>query len=378
MPNSRPKTAAFVVITVLCVGVAVVYTIFAARRAPSTVVSSKPVQPGEPVSAEPSPPANRPPDVAGRSTGTPAAPVPSPAPESAQMPEPVLTPYLVAINVRDSPELGRVEFFPADAVGRRTTTSLSCERVYFANTIGICLTRRIRFMAATTVATVVDASFKELFSVVNEGIPSRARVSPDERYASFTVFVAGHSYADAYLSTATILIDLPARSPLGNLEDFDVVQMDGTPLKAPDFNYWGVTFAHDSNLFYATLRTGGAEYLVRGDIRARRVVMLRKGVECPSLSPDETRIAFKKMVARGQWRLSVLDVRTLEEKPLAETRSVDDQVEWLDDSRVLYGMLDPAPWVSIMVVPADGSGAPSLFAKGASSPAVARRFAGIR
>ena len=62
--------------------------------------------------------------------------------------------------------------------------------------------------------------------------------------------------------------------------------------------------------------------------------------------------------------------------PLAELRSVDDQAEWLDDSTVLYAIPDPAaptPMVTdVWQVPADGSGAPELLLKGASSPAVLR------
>ena len=149
---------------------------------------------------------------------------------------------------------------------------------------------------------------------------------------------------------------------------------EGTVIKSPDFNYWGVTFEDDSDFFYATLRTGGVNYLVHGDIKARTVAILAKGVECPSLSPDGTRVAFKKLISRANWRLAVLNLTTFEETLLPETRSVDDQVEWLDNESLLYAMADPAPWMSIMVAPADGSGQPRLFAKGAASPAVVGQF----
>jgi hypothetical protein len=255
----------------------------------------------------------------------------------------------------------------------RTTTGLRCERIHFAAGTGICLSREARFFSAQTIATVVDPTFRPLFSVRTDGIPTRARVASDGRYAAFTVFVTGHSYADAALSTATLLLDLGNRATVANLEEFNVIK-DGNAFKSLDFNYWGVTFEQDSNFFYATLRTGGVNYLVRGDITSRTVTVLRGGVECPSLSPDGTRIAFKKMIARADWRLAVLDLATFEETALAETRSVDDQVEWLDNERILYALTDPAPWMSIMVVSADGSGQPTLFAKGAASPAVVREF----
>ena len=107
-----------------------------------------------------------------------------------------------------------------------------------------------------------------------------------------------------------------------------------------DFNFWGVTFAQDSNRFYATLASSGVKYLVEGDIDARSARVVATDVECPSLSPDNTRVAYKKAYtdARGLgWHLEVLDLATMAVTPLAtETRSVDDQVEWLDDGHVMY------------------------------------------
>jgi len=130
-----------------------------------------------------------------------------------------------------------------------------------------------------------------------------------------------------------------------------------------------VTFARDSDRFFATLATGGKTYLIEGSVRARTAHVIHENVECPSLSPDGTRIAFKKRGpdSANPWRLTVLDLATMRETPLAETRSVDDQAEWLDDDHVLYG-LDGAIWVER----ADGTGRPKRFMDGAGSPAVVR------
>jgi Tol biopolymer transport system component len=106
--------------------------------------------------------------------------------------------------------------------------------------------------------------------------------------------------------------------------------------------------------------------------------VLHDGVECPDLSPDGTRVAYKHAVPGAQrtWRVHVLDLRTMRDTALAEARSVDDQVEWLDDSRVVYGLQDQGPPptldVNLWTVPADGSGSPSLFLAHAESPAVIR------
>ena len=103
-----------------------------------------------------------------------------------------------------------------------------------------------------------------------------------------------------------------------------------------DFN-WGVTFdPTNTNRFFATLGTQGHTCLVEGNLAARRANVLRDGVECPSVSPDGTRIAFKMKTADNgdaelpTWRPALLDLTTLKDHLLAETRSVDDQIEWLD------------------------------------------------
>jgi hypothetical protein len=358
--SSNTRKLAFALITVVCVAGAVIYTLRSARMArrktdmPATSSSARPLLPG-------------------RAQEKPMAPPALEHPAPARDIQPIRQEAkLVAINLSDSPDRGKVEYSVLNAADRVwTTTDLSCERVYFARNHGICLRREAHLWSAQTVAVLIDEKLQAGASVRIDGIPSRARVSPDGRLAAFTVFVTGHSYADAQVSTATLLVNVEEGTTLANLEEFKVVK-DGGAMQSPDFNYWGVTFQKDSNFFYATLRTGGTNYLVRGDIRARQVTVIHPGVECPSLSPDETRVAFKKLVSRNNWRLTVLNLASLQETPLAETQSVDDQAEWLDNGHVLYGMVDSAPWMSIMVVAADGSGLPKVFAKGAMSPAVVR------
>ena len=246
----------------------------------------------------------------------------------------------------------------------RVTSPLVCERVHFAAGRGLCLLPRRSVLGNKFSATIFDGDFNVRRRVNLNGINSRARVSRDGKYGATTGFVVGHSYAADDFSTETTIIDMASGRKIANIEDFTVTR-DGEQIEEIDFNFWGVTFARDSNRFYATLGTRGKTYLVEGDVRARRMRVLHEGVECPSLSPDETRVAFKKKTTEREWRLHVLDLATMKETPLAETQSVDDQVEWLDNSRILYGR-DGAVWV----VRADGSGKPRVFLPEALSPAV--------
>lgn len=253
-------------------------------------------------------------------------------------------------------------------------TPLSCQRVYFAAGRGLCLgTDPYRGGAF-----IFDSSFTVLHRLTINGLASRVRVSPDGRYGSMTVFVQGDSYANGAFSTRTEIVDMAAGTPVADLEDFTVLR-DGSPWRAQDFNFWGITFARDSNRFYATLGSGGTTYLVAGDIAARQVRVLTTNVECPSLSPDNTRIAFKKRLPGGNgrtWQPYVLDLATMSETALAETHNVDDQIEWLDNDHVLYSLPDQGPPATIRpdlwTVPADGSGTPRRLAIRAFSPAVVR------
>jgi hypothetical protein len=105
---------------------------------------------------------------------------------------------------------------------------------------------------------------------------------------------------------------------------------------------------------------------------------VRRGdIECPALSPDDTRVAFKKRQSGTwgpvTWRLAVLQLATEREWFLNETRNVDDQAEWLDDATVLYTLPDHTSRSAAMhtwAVPADGGGEPRLFAAHAYSPVV--------
>jgi hypothetical protein len=256
-----------------------------------------------------------------------------------------------------------------------------CERVHFAARWGVCLTAT-HGMFPTYSAEVFDAQFVRRHHFSLPGLPSRTRVAADGQHAAITVFVTGHSYAGPDFSTQTIILNPATGEILGDLEQYTVYQ-DGVPFRRPDFNFWGVTFTPHSERFYATLRTAGKTYLIEGHVSTRQAWIQREGVECPSLSPDSTRLAFKKRLpgSSAQWRLHVLDLGAGTETALAETRSVDDQVAWLDNHHIMYAL--PAsvtlasPRTHVWMVAADGTGTPQLLTEQAYSPVVVHRQDGL-
>ncbi|MFG2264285.1 TolB family protein [Streptomyces sp. NPDC048720] len=280
---------------------------------------------------------------------------------------------LTFVNAAAGPHRAAVASVPsADPGGRRVASDLKCARFYAAAGTGVCLQSDPGVLKQSNRALLLDADLRTRREFPLAGTPSRARVSPSGRFAAWTVFVSGESYSSAYFSTRTSILDTRTMRLVPSLEKFSVVK-DGKPYHASDVNFWGVTFASDDDTFYATLNTGNKTYLVRGSVSRRSVTTLTENVECPSLSPDGTRVAFKKRVLSGAtlWHEYVLDLRTLRRTPLAERHSVDDQATWLDDRTLAYAL--PADGEvggsDLWTVPADGTGTPRLLISGASSPA---------
>src|SRR5262245_58410601 len=159
------------------------------------------------------------------------------------------SPHLIIRSTALGDTFGKIALVPLDAPdGPRTMTTLQCDRVYVSANQGICLAGYRGDIAAYG-AYIFGPDFQTKYTIPLSGLPSRARISPDGRYAAMTVFVSGHSYSDGNFSTQTSLIDLASGAVISELEQFTVMR-DGALFEAIDFNFWGVTFARDSNRFY--------------------------------------------------------------------------------------------------------------------------------
>jgi hypothetical protein len=249
-------------------------------------------------------------------------------------------------------------------------TELECERVYANATNGICL-RADRGVVTSFHEQLLDANLEKTRELTLAGSPSRARVSPDGRYAASTVFVTGHAYVASF-STATTMYDVTAGRDLGNLENWRIMR-DGKPYRAVDINVWGVSFTPDSRGFYVTVASKGKTWLSRGDIASRTITTTDVQAECPSVSPDGRYVAFKRTTGRaGDWRIWVRNLSAGQEHRLGGKVNVDDQVEWLDEGHVIYGLeRSGSAATDLWSAALDGS-APTRLRENAWSPAIIR------
>lgn len=284
---------------------------------------------------------------------------------------------IVFRNTASGEGYGHVASVPLETPGAtRAVSDVVCDRVDATADELSCL-RIVRGITPTYTATLYTADADEIGTWPLTGIPSRTRISADGALVATTSFVTGHSYATIGFSTETV-IHTRDGADFGNLENWALI-VEGGASTPVDRNYWGVTFAGDDT-FYATvsMTLQGTTYLVRGSISQRSMQTLAENMECPSLSPDGTRIAFKRVTAGSgaavHWTPAIYDIATGETTLLPEPRSIDDQIEWLDDDTILYGMPrdgavgDDDVWS----LAADGSEKPAVLIEHAWSPAVVR------
>jgi hypothetical protein len=276
-------------------------------------------------------------------------------------------PHLL-VTTQDSPG-GRLAVSP---LGRGTphatlVPTVPCQRVGSGGGRAVCVWQRAS-KSAPYVGAVLTAAMHLEHRFVLPGAPESVAVRGDGLVGAFTV----GAYVDrddapkaAPVLTRVYLVDLQTGQPLGGLQQFRLIP-NGIwhGRSAPSFADVSFDPAH-LNRFYATMTGVGGSYLVLGDYTRRTLTVLRRGGAQFAISPAGTRAAF---VAPGG-RLSVLDLGTLRERALAETRRVEGQPVWLDTRRVAYAVrrrtVDIDDLWSIRTV---GNGKPRLYLAHATSP----------
>jgi len=264
------------------------------------------------------------------------------------------------------------------ASGGRTMLDKTCERFHIAGTTGICLDGpQVLGRYAMEILDFSDPALPLLWSSTTT-LPSRTRVSADQEWASSTVFLEGSGYQDlGGFSTIAWIIHLEGDRQATGVDA--MIIEDAEPHHGdPAANFWGVSFGQNGN-FWVTGAFGEHVELLQGS--AADKTLQPTGIEgsCPSLSPDGSTLVYKRQLESGDYQLVAMDLANGDVWDLGETRPVDDQVEWLDEDTILYGM-HAEDWTGDAVDPefdtwridiAPGS-RPELFAPQGDSPAVVR------
>lgn len=286
---------------------------------------------------------------------------------------PIPAPFVMFRTLAPRQAYGRVAMVsasPPESV--RHVSTLSCARVHYAGGTGLCLVEEVAGESVKHVAYIFDRAFAPGRRVELTGVPIRARVSPDGRRAAITVYAEEESPAGERLASESIVVDLASGRVLADLREFSVTNANHPPIVG-SIDIAGVAFAPDSDHFFATLSTASERYLVSGSVNAQQLNVVGTGVASEALSPGGQHLLVKKRVGdRGYWQLLVLELGTMRERALNQgSRSVDDQVEWLDDAHVVYHDATDEG-TGIWMLSTDGISGPQLLVADAFSPAVQR------
>lgn len=286
---------------------------------------------------------------------------------------------VVVVHRVPGDDYGRLAIRHVD--GSRTLLERRCLRVHLAAGTGVCMAENNLGVAAAFETQFFDASDDRLVELRSYAspLPSRARISPDGSRSSTTGFVSGSGYADIGGEAETIVVvdEIASRDALTGLVQFEVLD-DDDRYSAADRQFWGLSFDGNDD-FWITGFFGEEPEIMQGTLSRRTLSPTGMRGSCPSLSPDGSTLVFKETQPDGTFQLTAVDLATERRWPLGETRSVDDQVEWLDDDTILYAVhpegtegIDVQPQFDIWMLDIAEGSEPELFLPAADSPAVIR------
>jgi hypothetical protein len=283
-----------------------------------------------------------------------------------------LPPPFVVYRTLDHDTYGRIALLPlSSASAAPVVTRLSCVRVHYAGHRGICIVRESDSAQPRYAAYVFDRWLGRQRRIGLSGLPTRVRVAPNGRVASLTTYAEEGTPDGERLAVHTAIVDLAAARVIVDVRDFTI---DHAAFPAPrgPVDVTGVAFAPDSDRLFASLVTESERYLAIGALSDRRLRVVRTGVANEAVSPDGQRLIVKKAGAHGHWQLAVLELSTWMDRNLPHgDRSIDDQVEWLDDHHVVYHDGDGAG-TSLWRLAVDGTRGPEILVRNGYSAAVQR------
>lgn len=285
---------------------------------------------------------------------------------------PAPTPFLIFRALAPPEAHGHVAILPlAAANAAPKVSSLECTRLHYAGGRGVCLVQELFGTVIRYSGYVFDRHLTRGVRVELPGVPTRVRVAPDGRRAAITTYAEEETPAHERLATDSIVVDLASGRVIADLRHFTIVDEQDALLARP-VDVGSVAFSIDGDRFYAGLTTGTARYVGAGTLAGRRIKAVRAGMLSEGLSPDGARLVVKQLGERGFWQLAVLDLQTGALHGLAQgSRSVDDQVDWLDPEHVLYHDNDGGR-TSLWALPTDGVTGPTLLVPDAYSGSVQR------
>jgi hypothetical protein len=286
--------------------------------------------------------------------------------------KPLPAPFVMFRTLAPPRAHGRIAMAALASSDVRHLTPLRCARVAYAGGRGLCLVEEAEGVVVDHAAEVFDRSFRRVGRVALAGVPTRVRVSPDGQIGAITTYAEEESPAGERLAIESVLVDLNAGEVLADLRDFRLDVADKPALVGP-LDFASVSFDRDRDRFFATLSTLAARWVIVGSIRDRRLQLLTPDFATEALSPDGSRLIVKQRLGdRGFWQLGVMDLSTLIVHTVNQNgRSVDDQVEWLDNDHLVYHDANDQG-TGVWVVAADGLSEPRLLIPDAFSPVIVR------